>query len=255
VGTAVFDLGAIKDINLTNQPVTPGFFKFGGVDLFPVVEQKCGSGAYSNKGETAAQGPITLELGDAGPKTELQQARSSTFAQLPAQAPTSDAASAPEHRILNSQSESTSCGDGRKPIYVADGLAVTDGIKGSIEIAVSNNGNNSEFIILESQNNKIDLIHKGKIVKGKFIFASLRSKQEQSPLRSIFTPVHSSRQNAISLVPKYIKPHRDGTGAEILYLSGLRQLFASKESGHRIKFDGNPPSEILPEAFYFDRCE
>ena len=35
VGTAVFDLGAINDINLTDQPVTPGYFKFGGIDLYP----------------------------------------------------------------------------------------------------------------------------------------------------------------------------------------------------------------------------
>ena len=42
VGTAVFDLGGIKDINLTDQPVTPGYFKFGGIDLYPVLEGKCG---------------------------------------------------------------------------------------------------------------------------------------------------------------------------------------------------------------------
>ena len=42
IGTAVFDLGGIKDINLTDQPVTPGYFKFGGIDLYPVLEGKCG---------------------------------------------------------------------------------------------------------------------------------------------------------------------------------------------------------------------
>ena len=47
VGTAVFDLGGIKDINLTDQPVTPGYFKFGGIDLYPVLEGKCGDTSES----------------------------------------------------------------------------------------------------------------------------------------------------------------------------------------------------------------
>jgi tetratricopeptide (TPR) repeat protein len=52
VGTAVFDLGKIPDINLTNQPVKPRSFKFGGIDLYPVLEGKCGAAAYFAQGKT-----------------------------------------------------------------------------------------------------------------------------------------------------------------------------------------------------------
>lgn len=51
-GTAVFDLGKIPDINLTNQPVKPRSFKFGGIDLYPVLEAKCGAPAYFAQGKT-----------------------------------------------------------------------------------------------------------------------------------------------------------------------------------------------------------
>jgi tetratricopeptide (TPR) repeat protein len=51
VGTAVFDLGKITDINLTNQPVKPRSFKFGGLDLYPVLEEKCGAAGYLNQGK------------------------------------------------------------------------------------------------------------------------------------------------------------------------------------------------------------
>ncbi len=50
IGTAVFDLGDIQDINLTGQPVTPGYFKFGGVELFGVLEAKCGAPGFLTQG-------------------------------------------------------------------------------------------------------------------------------------------------------------------------------------------------------------
>ncbi len=50
VGTAVFNLGGVSDINLTDQPVTPGYFKFGGVELFGVLEAKCGLGGLLSQG-------------------------------------------------------------------------------------------------------------------------------------------------------------------------------------------------------------
>jgi tetratricopeptide (TPR) repeat protein len=58
VETAVFDLGNIKDINLTNQPVKPRSFKFGGIDLYPVLEGKCGAAVYF------AQGKMDYAKGD-----------------------------------------------------------------------------------------------------------------------------------------------------------------------------------------------
>jgi tetratricopeptide (TPR) repeat protein len=51
VETAVFDLGKITDINLTNQPVKPRSFKFGGIDLYSVLEEKCGAAGYLNRGK------------------------------------------------------------------------------------------------------------------------------------------------------------------------------------------------------------
>jgi tetratricopeptide (TPR) repeat protein len=50
VGTAVFDLAKVNDINLTNQPVTPRSFRFGGADLYSVLEQKCGAVGYFSRG-------------------------------------------------------------------------------------------------------------------------------------------------------------------------------------------------------------
>ncbi len=51
VGTAVFDLGRIRDINLTDQPVTPGYFKFGGIEFYSVLEGKCGPAGYVIQGK------------------------------------------------------------------------------------------------------------------------------------------------------------------------------------------------------------
>lgn len=63
VGTAVFDLGQITDINLTAQPVRPRSFKFGGIDLYPVLEGKCGAAAYFNQGKTdQAKGNVDSAL-------------------------------------------------------------------------------------------------------------------------------------------------------------------------------------------------
>ena len=51
VGTAVFDLGKVRDINLTDQPVTPGYFKFGGIELYSVLEGKCAPAGYVIQGK------------------------------------------------------------------------------------------------------------------------------------------------------------------------------------------------------------
>ena len=70
-GTAVFDLGTIKDINLTNQPVTPRHYKFGGIDLYTVVEQKCGTVTYV--GNLTAEARGAPEIGAAVPGPELKR--------------------------------------------------------------------------------------------------------------------------------------------------------------------------------------
>ena len=118
VGTAVFDLGAIKDINLTDQPVTPGYFKFGGIDLYPVLEGKCSvpaSPAPAPQPALMAAGPILKE--EADPSRDA-----ATAGQLPAQpgkdqgVPTSVSRKAD----LESERESGSC-PSKKLVYAANG--------------------------------------------------------------------------------------------------------------------------------------
>jgi hypothetical protein len=253
VGTAVFDLGSIKDINLTNQPVTPRSFKFDGIDLYSVVDKKCGAITSSNQGEAVGPTPIASEQAPPPAKAEFKQAESAAPPQPPAQANITVAAS--ETKILKGQAEITSCGD-KKSVYVADGIADADRSSSLIEIAVNNNNSqNSEFIIKGYLNSKVDWAFRGKIAHERFVFESARYQQENSRTDSVFTPAHSGRQKSATVEVKYIKPNRNGTGEAILYLSGLRPLFASKESVQRFKFEGNRPLQSLPEVFYFDRCE
>ena len=156
------------------------------------------------------------------------------------------------------QPERMSCED-RKSIYVADGLGEPAGGRAQVEIVFKNkmdgyesSGPNSEFIIREYKNNELEWVYKGKNRQGRFMFTPLASRHINSFGDFIST---SARHDSVVLVPSFVKPKRDGTGEPILYLSGLRALFASKETTHHFKFEGKPPSEFLPEAFYFDRCE
>lgn len=308
MGTAIFDLGAIKDINLTDQPVTPGFFKFGGIELYGVVEQKCGATTYFNRGNASqakgdyesaiadynealridpkfvsatiqrvialgrlgkpresnatAQAPITLEQGDAAPKKELEQDKSVSIpAQTPPQANMNEIVPTSENKIVQNQSENASCGD-KKSIYVADSLADAEGGRAIIEVSFKNKLNeaeksdhNSEFEIREYRNNNLEWLYKGKYIQGRFVFTPIHSRSRKNLGGFIFTSVPVSRQKPVMLSPSYVKPNRDGTGEAILYLSGLRAIFASREGAHRFKFEGKRPTELLPEAFYFDRCE
>jgi hypothetical protein len=242
VGVAVFDLGRIKDIHLTDQPVTPGFFKFGGVDVYPVLEQKCGAAASFNVAQTESASDNAV--------TDYKPPQATINALVPM----------PENEIVKSQSESTSCGD-RKSVYVADGLTEAEGVRDLIEVVFNKNiddaersGLASDFIISGYKNNKIEWVYRGKQVRDRFTFTPVQVKRERTFLQSIFAPVRVRRQIPVILAIDYIKPNRNGTGDAILYVSGLRTLFASKES-HRFKFEGKRPSEALPEAFYFDRCE
>jgi hypothetical protein len=255
VGTAVFDLGKVKDINLTNQPITPGFFKFGGIDVYPVLDQKCGVVTKVASNSTA-QAPITLEQGTV-PKAELEQDKSSSAsAQIPAQSNLNELVPPSEDKIVNSQPESMPCGE-RKSVYVADGFTETAGGKTIVEIVFKNKMDgeeNSEFIIREYKNNDVEWAYKGKNRQGRFIFTKVTSRQRNN-LGFIFTSMRFEKQESVGLVPIFVKPNRFGKGEAILYVSGLRELFASKENIRRFKFEGKRPSESLPETFYFDRCE
>lgn len=252
-GTAVFDLGKIKDINLTNQPVTPRYFKFGGFDLYTVVEQKCGAAADSNPGGATAQAPASSEQA-AVPKPELKQDKSEPVSlQMPTQA---NMEAVPVLEVVKRQSESTSCGD-KKSIYVADGFAGAEVDGGLIEIVFNKEitASHTDFIIREFRKNKFEWIYKGMKVQENFMFTPAHARQEKKFSPLIFTPVHFSREKPVVLTLNYVRPNRNGTGEAILFLSGLRALFASKENVHRYRFEGNLPSQPLPEAFYFDRCE
>ncbi len=119
VGTAVFDLGAIKDINLTDQPVTPGYFKFGGIDLYPVLDGKCGAPASNT---APAPQPALMA---AGPvlKEEVEPSPHAAGAVQPAAQP-GDRQAAPtlvsRKADLDSERENGPC-PSRKLVYAANG--------------------------------------------------------------------------------------------------------------------------------------
>src|SRR5262249_37493178 len=149
VDTAVFNLGGIRDIRLTNQPVTPGYFKFGGIDVYPVLEQKCGEplpqaltiGTTNSKREA----PVTLAL-DTTPKFDVEQTKGSPAetAQPPAQTP--KITTEPEDKTPMSKLVAAQCGDG-KVVYAADSLSDEAGRKPVIEVAFQNQigEGNSDF--------------------------------------------------------------------------------------------------------------
>lgn len=263
VGTAVFDLGATKDINLTDQPVTPGYFRFSGIDVYPVLEQKCGVPAEEAPAQAPAQeapakgaepnpAPVaTLAQQTVSPKAAPEQNNSSPApAEAPARSAAADPAPAPEGKTAKPQQETAACGD-RKSVYAADGL------KGAaVEIAFQNtagvekrNGPASEFIIRQYKNKEAEWTYKGKLRRGRFIFTPIPFRERG------FLQASISRQAPVILAASFIKPNRDGKGEPILYLRGLGTLFASKGAIRRFGIEGKAPGELLPEAFYFDRCE
>ena len=248
VGTAVFDLGEIKDITLTDQPVTPGYFKFGGIDLYPVLEGKCGDHASNTapvpQPALMAAGPILKE--------ELDPSRDAAKAeQLPVQpgkdqgAPTSVSRKAD----LESERESGSC-PSKKLVYAANGPGGIESDASVVELIFESEHKeeletaaNSEFEIREYRNNQVGWTYKGKFL------------QKETQSRFEFPLFQSRKRKPVRLEPHYIKPNRDGTGEPILYVAGLHKLSASKKNGRAAKIDGKQPPEVLPEVFYFDRCE
>ena len=248
VGTAVFDLGEIKDINLTDQPVTPGYFKFGGIDLYPVLEGKCGDHASNTapvpQPALMAAGPILKE--------ELDPSRdAATAGQLPVQpgkdqgAPTSVSRKAD----LESERESGSC-PSKKLVYAANGPGGIESDASVIELIFESEHKedletavNSEFEIREYRNNQVGWTYKGKFL------------QKETPSRFEFPLFQPRKRKPVLLEPHYIKPNRDGTGEPILYVAGLHKLSASKKNRRTAKIEGQRTPEVLPEVFYFDRCE
>ncbi len=248
VGTAVFDLGEIKDINLTDQPVTPGYFKFGGIDLYPVLEGKCGDPASHTapvpQPALMAVGPILKE--------ELDPSRDAAKAgQLPVP-PGKDQgapASVSSKADLESERESGSC-PSKKLVYAANGPGGIESDPSVIELIFESEHKedletsvNSEFEIREYRNNQVGWTYKGKFL------------QKETPSRFEFPLFQPRKRKPALLEPHYIKPNRDGTGEPILYVAGLHKLSGSKKNGRAAKIEGKRPPEDLPEVFYFDRCE
>ena len=248
VGTAVFDLGDITDINLTDQPITPGYFKFGGIELYAVLEAKCGAPASN----IAATPKATLVAGDAAPKEELAPNRDAPeAAQIPEQTAQDGGAPTAENKDdnLKSQLENRPCPANRL-VYAANGIGDVEGAASVIEIVFESKHKedletavSSEFEIREYRNNQIERTYKGKFL------------QKVNSSRFDFPFLQSRMRRPVSLEPHYIKPNRDGTGEPILYVAGLHKLFASKKTGRASKSEGKRPTEVLPEVFYFDRCE
>jgi hypothetical protein len=236
IGTAIFDLGAIRDIHLTDQPVMPGSFRFGGIDVFPVLEKKCGT-SEAAKEEAATELP-TLSMAEAAPSL------------------VSVSPPAIKDEALKNNLESR-CEDG-KSVYVADAFPEAEGGKSLVEIHLDRreNGDRSQgFVIRSLKNNEVEWVYRGAMRKGRLVFAYTERTQNRSA--GWFAPslAPTFKQRSEALTPSFIKRNREGTGEAILYIDGLQRLFAGKGSARRFKFEGSPPSKALPEAFYFDRCE
>jgi hypothetical protein len=257
VDTAIFNLGGIHDIHLTNQSVTPGSFKFDGIDVYPVLETKCGALATETPSESTAQATVTSSEERApAAKTELKQDAPPASTQPPAQTP--KIATEAEDKTTKSKPVTAQCGDG-KAVYVADSLADGAGEKPVIEVVfVFQNKmgeGTSEFELKSQRGSEVLWTHKGKIRRGRFTFTSVITERRGDNRPFMSTSMPLSRQETIALTPIFIRPSRSGAGEPILYLNGLRTIFASKESVRRFKFEGKPASEPLPEVFYYDRCE
>lgn len=248
VGTAVFDLGSINDIHLHDQPVTPGYFKFGGIDVFPVLEKKCGA-PEAPAPETASKTPEPTPIAMAQANPSADEEQKSAAAPQPAPPPGVNE-HAPKAKDQPAQPETQARCSGRS-VYAADGLTERAGGKFLVEIFFDNRqgDRNPDFLIREIKDNEIDWSLKGTMRSGRFVFTYVVQGLSPYVMLSSMSP---ARRRSILLEPLFIKPNRDGTGEAILYIQGLRTLLASHA---RFKFEGKRPPKELPEYFYFDRCE
>jgi hypothetical protein len=242
-GTAVFNLGSIEDINLTNQPVTPGYYRFDGIDVYNVLEQKCGAAAQPAPSNESASSRL------AEPAMAATEPNAPPVGETQSEPPTAKSAAADESptKTVNGLTD----GKCDKPVYSAG--AAAEGAGASVEIAFGDKKAGegyADFILRKMKNNEVEWSYKGKMRPDKFIFTPMPSRQADAYGRVVV-----ARQEPVTLQASYIKPARDGAGEPILYIRGMRSLFASKEDTRRFKFEGGRPAEPLPEAFYFDRCE
>jgi hypothetical protein len=251
-GTAIFDLGAVRDIHLTDQPVMPGSFRFGGIDVFPVLEEKCGS-AEAAKDEAATELPA-LSMARATADADLDRKE-----KLAAQAaPSVVSVSPPAIKTEVAKNGLENRCEGAKSVYVADVVSEAEGGKSLVEIVLDlqqNSDRNPGFVMKRLKNNEVEWVYRGAMRKERLVFAYTERTQIQGGGWYMPASATSFRQRSEALTPSFIKRNREGTGEAILYIDGLQSLFVTKGSARRFKFEGKRPSETLPEAFYFDRCE
>jgi hypothetical protein len=252
VGTAVFDLGGIRDIHLHDQPVTPGSFKFGGIDVFPVLEKKCGT-PEAPPPETAAKTaePVALAMTQTL-SADAEQEKSAAAAPQPAPPPEVNER-APVTETKAAPRRESKCASGRS-VYVADGLTERAGGRSLVEIFSDNRmqrGRIPDFLIREIRNNEIEWAFKGTTRSGRFVFPYSERRPALDYRSIMLSSIAPVRRRSVSLEPEFIKPSREGTGEAILHLQGLRTLLASR----RFKIEGKRSLGELPEYFYFDRCE
>ncbi len=195
------------------------------------------------------QAPEQVSQAQAPEQASQQQApEQARQAQAPEQASQEQAVPASENKnaSLKIQSEQSSCRT-KKLVYAANGAGDAEGgalvfeiIFGGSDSEQSKDDPGSEFIIRESRNNKTQWVYRGSYIQ-----------KEKS---GYFKFVESRRRRPAVLRPNYIQPNRDGTGEAILFLGGLDALLTG-DNGHAFKFEGKRPTGVLPEVFYFDRCE
>ena len=256
VGTAVFDLGAIKDINLTDQPVTPGYFKFGGIDLYPVLDGKCGAPASNTapapQPALMAAGPILKEEVDQSPhaaRAVQPAAQPGDRQAVPTSKGNDQGAPTSVSRKADSEQETGLC-PSRKLVYAANGPGGVESDASVIELIFDSKHKddletaaNSAFELREYRNNETGWTYTGKFL------------QREASSRFGFLLFQPRKRKPVLTEPHYIKPNRDGTGEPILYVAGLRKLAASQKNGRAARNEGKRPPDVLPEVFYFDRCE
>jgi hypothetical protein len=247
IDTAIFDLGRISDIHLTGSPITPGHFKFGGIDVYAVLENKCG----------APEAPASEQAAKTGEPSILAMAQTqmadSKLERSGANGGTPPTMNEPGPAKVEGSKAQGKC-DGKKSVYGADGKEANG--KALVEIALNGapgGDSNPGFIVRGLRNNEVEWLYRGKMRRGRLLFTYAVRTQSHYEGRFMLTSTPSVRQRSEALTPSFVSPNRDGTGEAILHVAGLPDLFAA--NARRFKFEGKWPSEALPEVFYFDRCE
>ncbi len=216
-----------------------------GLDASPDASKTVQAPAQTSQEEAPKQ---TIQAQVPEQMSQEQAPKQESQGQAPEQASQEQAAPASENKnvSLKVQSEDGPC-RAKKLVYAANGAGDAEGDASVFEVIFEGTGAeqsrdvpDSEFIIRESRNSEIQWAYKGIYIQ-----------KEKS---GYFKFAEGRRRKPVVLRPNYIKPNRDGTGEAILFLGGLDALLTG-DNGHALKFEGKRPTGVLPEVFYYDRCE